>query len=86
MTLEDMKAKALKQQELTGRKDADVMLVLPQRWKNQKKMRLLGQGGGPEGVPISDIGKGTGCFFKADVLLAWIESIEREEHGKGRQG
>jgi hypothetical protein len=83
MTLEELKAKALKQQELTGRKDADVMLVLPQRWKHQKKMRLLGKGGGPEGEPVSDVGDLTGCFFKADVLLAWIESIEREEHEKG---
>lgn len=69
MTPEQMVALACQQQQLTGRKDADVAFIVPGKWPDSGKKRLFGRKGGPVGQCIGEDEDAVLCLFKADEVI-----------------
>jgi len=70
MTPEAMILAAKKQQDLTGRKDADVALVIPGKWPDGGTKRLAGMRG-PRGRCVAEYEDAVLCLFKADAVIAF---------------
>lgn len=63
-------AQAYRQQELTGRADADVSVFVPGKWPDAGRKRLDGRKG-PLGRCAVEYEDAVMCLFKADELIAY---------------
>jgi len=70
MTPSEIVMAAYRQQNIAGRKDADVSIFVRGAW-NDKGKRLLGRKGGPLGQCMAEYEDGCLCLFKADELIAY---------------
>lgn len=61
---------AYKQQQLTGRKDADVSIFVRGNWSDGGKF-LAGRGS-PKGQCMAEYEDGCLCLFKANELIAYV--------------
>jgi hypothetical protein len=75
VTPQDIVAAAYNQQQRTGKKDADVSLVIPGKWPPSGKKRLFGRGGGPLGRCIVEYEDAVLCLFRADELIVAVAPL-----------
>ena len=69
---QSMIAQAYKQQQLTGKKDADVIFVVKGKWPDSGKKRLLGKHGGPLGTCVAEFEFDCLVLFKADQVISFL--------------
>ncbi len=70
MTPGEIVAAAYKQQQLTGKKDADVSLFVRGKWPtNGNRKRLFGRKG-PMGQCVAEFEDAVLCLFKANELIS----------------
>ncbi len=70
----DIVMAAYKQQQLTGKKDADVALVIPGKWPDGGSKRLFGRKG-PLGRCVAEYEDSVLCLFKADELITAVAPL-----------
>lgn len=74
MSPAEMIAAAYKQQQLTGKKDADVSFVVPGMWPRGDKKRLLGRKG-PLGRCMAEYETSVLCLFKANEVISFCSQF-----------
>ena len=74
LRVQEMILAAHKQQKLTGRKDADVALVIPGKWPDNDKKRLAGKAG-PLGQCMAEYANCVLCLFKADEVIRYCSKF-----------
>lgn len=75
MTLGEMILAAVKQQKLTGRKNADVAFVIPGKWPaNGDYKRLCGRKG-PLGRCMAEYEDAVMCLFRADEVITFAAKM-----------
>jgi len=77
MTIEEMITKCRKQQEITGKVDAEVMFIIPGRWGKRNTRRLFP--GGPKGEIVAETERGVHCFSRADEVIAALERMRQQD-------
>jgi len=65
---------AKKQQELTGKQDADVSFVIPGKWPSGGKKRLA-RNKGPIGQCLAEYENCVLCLFKSNEVILFAEKI-----------
>lgn len=66
---------AYKQQQLTGRKNADVAFFVMGKWPESGKKRLLGKHGGPVGRCMAEYEDSVLCLFHADEVIRHLSKF-----------
>lgn len=74
MTPGEIVMAAYKQQQMTGRKDAEVSIFVRGSWNDNGK-RLAGRKGGPLGQCMAEYEDGCLCLFKADELITYASKL-----------
>jgi len=74
MTPQEIVMAAYSQQKRTGKKDADVAIVIKGKWADKGK-RLWGKKGGPLGQCMAEYEKDVLCLFKADELISYASKF-----------
>jgi hypothetical protein len=69
MTPGEMVVAAYKQQQLTGKKDADVAVVSPGKWPAKGDAKRLCGRKGPLGRCMAEYEDAVLCLFKADEVI-----------------
>lgn len=69
-----MVAQAYKQQQLTGKKDADVAFVIPGKWPASGRKRLAKRSG-PFGRCMAEYEDAVLCLFKADEVITFLAPL-----------
>lgn len=71
---QSMVAAAYNQQQLTGRKDADVAFVIMGEWPDSGRKRLAGKRG-PLGRCMAEYEDSVMCLFKADEVIRFCAPL-----------
>ena len=74
MNAQSMIAAAYKQQQLTGRKDADVSFIISGKWPEGQHKRLNGRKG-PLGRCIAEYEDAVLCLFKANEVVRYCSQF-----------
>jgi len=79
MTGAGLIAAAVKQQELTGRDDADVSFVIPGKWPAKGNHKRLAGRRGPLGPCVAEYEDSVLCLFKANEVIAFVRQLKGDE-------
>lgn len=75
MNPQEMVAAAYKQQQLTGRKDADVSFIIMGKWPAKGYFKRLAGKRGPLGRCVAEYEDAVLCLFKADEVIRFCAPL-----------